>query len=134
MPRYYKISHNWFYGRKNIDDDVLLEAAITSHAGVNVSETLSRWLKDKPKGTTDVDYEKTICWYCGGVWLHYFMNENTLFLYMHSSGEDAFDSLSYYANKIANFFYKNHPDVDIRWAEHPHNRNKLKETSINSES
>ncbi|ECC1658486.1 TPA: hypothetical protein JDL67_005299 [Salmonella enterica subsp. salamae] len=133
MPGYYKISHSWVYGRRHPNDDVLLEAVITSYADINVSETLVRWLKDKPKGTTAVDYENTVCWYCGGVWLHYITNTNTLFLYMHSSGEDAFDSLEYYANKIEKVFYKNHSDIDIQWIEHPHKRSKLKETVQNAQ-
>lgn len=91
MPGYYKINHSWADGRRHTDGDVLLEAVITSYADINISETLARWLKDKPKSTTDIDYKNTICWYCGGVWLHYITNKNTLFLYMHSSGEDAFD-------------------------------------------
>ncbi len=71
MPGYYKINHSWADGRRHTDDDVLLEAVITSYADINISETLARWLKDKPKSTTDIDYKNTICWYCGGVWLHY---------------------------------------------------------------
>ncbi|EPB0514673.1 hypothetical protein ACRABS_005117, partial [Salmonella enterica subsp. enterica] len=68
------------------------------------------------------------------VWLHYLINNDALSLYMHSSGEDAFDSLNYCAYTIAKFFYTNHQDVNIRWIEHPHKRNNLRQTSINSES
>lgn len=129
MPRYYKISRSWegrIYVYRN---DVLLEALITSDAHINTEETLTQWLNDKEKGTTCVDYKKITCWYYGGVWLHYLLNKDALSLYMHSSGEDAFDSLHYCAHEIAKILYKNHSDINIRWIEHPHKRNNLKKTS-----
>lgn len=130
MPGYYKISHSWEYRRRTCQDDVLLEAVITSDTNLNTEKTLLQWLNDKNKnkGTNTVDYKDITCWYYGGVWLHYAINNNALSLYMHSSGEDAFDSLNYCAYEIAKTFYKNHSDFSILWIEHPHKRNKLKET------
>ncbi|EAA9549340.1 hypothetical protein OY03_001073 [Salmonella enterica subsp. enterica] len=134
MPRYYKISRSWEGRRYIYRNDVLLEAIVTSDTNQNTEETLIQWLNDQEKGTTTVDYKNITCWYYGGVWLHYVINNSTLSLYMHSSGEDAFDSLNYCAYTIAKFFYTYHQDVNIRWIEHPHKRNSLRQTSINSES
>ncbi|EBK2702469.1 hypothetical protein [Salmonella enterica] len=129
MPGYYKISHSWEYRRRTSWNDVLLESLVTSDTNINTEETLVQWLNDKEKGTIAVDYKNITCWYYGGVWLHYAVNNKALSLYMHSSGEDAFDSLNDCAYEIAKIFYKNHPGVDIQWIEHPHKRNKLKETT-----
>lgn len=60
------------------------------------------------------------------VLLHYIISENVISLYMHSNGEDVFDSLSYSANEIAKILYKKHHDVSIKWTEHPHRRHYLK--------
>ncbi len=128
MPGYYKISHSWECRRRTSWNDVLLEAVVTSDTNQNTEEALTLWLHDKEQGTATVDYKNITCWYCGGVWLHYAINNNALSLYMHSSGEDAFDSLNYCAYEIAKTFYKNHSGISIRWIEHPHKRNKLKET------
>uniref|UniRef100_UPI0020CD09D6 antitermination protein n=1 Tax=Salmonella enterica TaxID=28901 RepID=UPI0020CD09D6 len=41
-------------------------------------KTLLQWLNDKNKnkGTNTVDYKDITCWYYGGVWLHYAINNN----------------------------------------------------------
>ncbi|EBA3007712.1 hypothetical protein AB385_24680, partial [Salmonella enterica] len=93
MPRYYKISRSWEGRRYIYRNDVLLEAIVTSDTNQNTEETLIQWLNDQEKGTTTVDYKNITCWYYGGVWLHYLINNDALSLYMHSSGEDAFDSI-----------------------------------------
>ncbi|EAT9905659.1 hypothetical protein CR36_24270 [Salmonella enterica subsp. enterica] len=134
MPRYYKISRSWEGRRYIYRNDVLLEAIVTSDTNQNTEETLIQWLNDQEKGTTTVDYKNITCWYYGGVWLHYLINNDALSLYIHSSGEDAFDSFHFCAREIARIFYKNHPGINIRWIEHPHKRNNLRQTSINSES
>ncbi|EAT1310366.1 hypothetical protein EX399_21855 [Salmonella enterica] len=134
MSGYYKISHCWECRRRTYWNDVLLEAVVTSDTNLNAEETLTQWLHDKKQETVTVDYKNITCWSYGGVWLHYVINNNALSLYMHSSGEDAFDSLNYCAYAIAKIFYTNHQDVNIRWIEHPHKRNNLRQTSINSDS
>lgn len=91
MPRYYKISRSWEGRRYIYRNDVLLEAIVTSDTNQNTEETLIQWLNDQEKGTTTVDYKNITCWYYGGVWLHYLINNDALSLYIHSSGEDAFD-------------------------------------------
>lgn len=80
------------------------------------------------KGGTYVDGKRITCWYYGGVWLHYVIRENRISLYMHSSGEDAFDSLAYCANAVAKILYKRYPEICIIWNEHPHQRKRLIET------
>ncbi|EAM2909406.1 hypothetical protein D2122_23150 [Salmonella enterica subsp. enterica serovar Weslaco] len=57
------------------------------------------------------------------------VNIHVISLYLHSSGEDAFDSLADCTNEIAQLLYQNNPDVNIRWTEHPHRRKYLKETT-----
>ncbi|HIB1392495.1 TPA: hypothetical protein ACWV4T_005202 [Salmonella enterica subsp. enterica serovar Muenchen] len=128
MHRFYKINYRWECKKRKPTDDVLLEAVITSDIMIHTENTFLRWLDEQEKGNTSVDGKNVTCWYCGGVWLHYTINENAVSLYMHSSGEDAFDSLTYCANKIAEVLYQNHPDITIRWIEHPHRRNSLMET------
>lgn len=128
MPKYYKINYDWGYKYWKLSDDVLLEAIITSNITI-VERTLIQWLSHLENGTTSVDKQNITCWYYGGVWLHYVKNENTLSLYMHSSGEDAFDSLVYCANEIAKIFYQSHTTTNIQWVEHPHRRNNIKETT-----
>lgn len=104
MPGYYKISHSWEYRRHTHWNDVLLEAVVTSDTNLTAEETLTQWLHDKKQGTVTVDYKNITCWHYSGVWLHYAINNNALSLYMHSSGEDAFDSLNYCAHAIAKKF------------------------------
>ncbi len=104
MPGYYKISHSWEYRRRTHWNDVLLEAVVTSDTNLTAEETLTQWLHDKIQGTVTVDYKNITCWHYSGVWLHYAINNNALSLYMHSSGEDAFDSLNYCAYAIAKKF------------------------------
>lgn len=133
MPGYYKISHSWEYRRRTHWNDVLLEAVVTSDTNLTAEETLTQWLHDKKQGTVTVDYKNITCWHYSGVWLHYAINNNALSLYMHSSGEDAFDSLNYCAYVIAKKIYTHHPDINIQWIEHPHKRNNFRQTSINSE-
>ncbi|AXD41501.1 hypothetical protein JIJ74_001371 [Salmonella enterica] len=128
MSGYYKTSQLWEHRRRNARSDVLLEAVITSDTNNNAETILTQWLNDKEQGTATVDYKNITCWYYGGVWLHYVINNNTLSLYLHSGGEDAFVSLNGCAREIAKIFYKNHSGISILWIEHPHKRNKLKET------
>lgn len=129
MPGYYRINTGWENRRRRPDDDVLLEATVTADKIIQAESTLIRWLKTRGKGAVSLDHKKVICWYCGGVWLHYTVNINIISLYLHSGGEDAFDSLADCANEIARLLYQNHPDVSIRWTEHPHRRNYLKDTT-----
>ncbi|EKA6241158.1 hypothetical protein OL044_004863, partial [Salmonella enterica] len=82
MPRYYKISRSWEGRRYIYRNDVLLEAIVTSDTNQNTEETLIQWLNDQEKGTTTVDYKNITCWYYGGVWLHYLINNDALSLYM----------------------------------------------------
>ncbi|ENB9457443.1 hypothetical protein Q4R59_17000 [Morganella morganii] len=128
MFEYYKINYNWGYKQWKLSDDVLLEAIVTSDITI-AEKKLIQWLNHLEKGTTSVDKQNITCWYYGGVWLYYAKNENSIFIYMHSSGEDAFDSLAYCANKIAKILYQNHTATEIKWIEHPHRRKYLKETT-----
>ncbi|HFJ2022069.1 TPA: hypothetical protein ACGT9I_001372 [Salmonella enterica] len=128
MPKHYKTNPNWENRKRKSDDDVLLESTVFSDKLIQAESTLIHWLKRKEQGTVSVDGKNITCWYCGGTWFHYTLNVNFMSLYIHSSGEDAFDSLAYCANEIAEILYKNHPDTTIRWTEHPHRRQYLKET------
>ncbi|HEC8924918.1 TPA: hypothetical protein R4D26_000973 [Salmonella enterica subsp. enterica serovar Stanley] len=129
MPKYYRVNPRWENRRRRTDDDVLLEATVTTDKTKQPENTLIRWLKTREKGNVSLDNKKVNCWYCGGVWLHYTVNINVISLYMHSGGEDAFDSLADCANEIARLLYQNHPDAIIRWTEHPHRRKYLKDTT-----
>lgn len=88
MQRFYKINYRWECKKRKPCDDVLLEAVITSAITIQTENTLLRWLDEQEKGCTCVDGKNVTCWYCGGVWLHYTINENAVSLYMHSGGED----------------------------------------------
>lgn len=134
MPGYYKISHSWEYRNRKPTNDVLLEACVTFNNAFKAEKTLTQWLDGKVKSTMSVDHKDVTCWSCGGVLLHYIMSKKSIVLYMHSSGKDAIDSISYCAYEIARIFYSNHSDAEIKWIEHPHKRNNLRQTSINSES
>ncbi|EIV7687844.1 hypothetical protein MA092_001857 [Salmonella enterica] len=127
MPGYYKIDPGWENRRRRTDDDVLLEATVTADKIKQPENMLIRWLKTREKGNVSLDNKNVTCWYCGGVWLHYAVNTNVMSLYLHSGGEDAFDSLADCANEIARLLYQNNPDVSIRWNEHPHRRKYLKD-------
>ncbi|EBS8367630.1 hypothetical protein CFF91_17890 [Salmonella enterica] len=131
MPGYYRIPPGWEKRRRRQDDDVLLEATVTvdKTIQIQVENTFIRWLKTREKGAVSLDNKKITCWYCGGVWLHYTVNTNVMSLYLHSGGEDAFDSLADCANEIARLLYQNHSDVSIKWTEHPHRRKYLKDTT-----
>ncbi len=129
MPKYYRVNPRWENRRRRADDDVLLEATVTADKTIKAENTFIRWLIKREKGTVSLDNKSITCWYCGGVWLHYTANLNVMSLYMHSGGEDAFESLAYCANEIARFLYQNHPEVSIRWTEHPHQRKYLKDTT-----
>lgn len=124
-------SPGWENRRRRQDDDVLLEATVTvdKTIQIQVENTFIRWLKTREKGAVSLDNKKIICWYCGGVWLHYTVNTNVMSLYLHSGGEDAFDSLADCANEISRLLYQNHSDVSIKWTEHPHRRKYLKDTT-----
>ncbi|EDU9483827.1 hypothetical protein XH18_003776 [Salmonella enterica subsp. arizonae] len=129
MPGYYRINSRWENRRRRPNGDVFLEVTVTTDKIIQAENTFIRWLKTTEKGTVSLDNKKVTCWYCGGVWLHYTVNINVIFLYLHSSGEDAFDSLADCTNEIAQLLYQNNPDVSIRWTEHPHRRKDLKETT-----
>ena len=128
MSKYYKLNYNWGYKQWKHSDDVLLEAIITSN--IKIAENiLVQWLNSLEKGATSVDEQNITCWYYGGVWIHYVTNENTISLYMHSSGEDAFDSIAYSANEVAKILHQTPSTTNIKWVEHPHRRNNIKETA-----
>ncbi|EAX4618757.1 hypothetical protein S886_09620 [Salmonella enterica subsp. arizonae] len=125
MPGYYRVNPGWENKRRRPDDDVLLEVTVTADKTKPPENTLIPWLKTREKGNVSLDNKKVTCWYCGGVWLHYTVNINVISLYLHSGGEDAFDSLADCAKEIARLF----PDASIRWTEHPHRRKYLKDTT-----
>lgn len=129
MHKYYRVNSGWANRRRRTDDDILLEATVTTDKIKQPENMLIRWLKTREKGNVSLDNKKVTCWYCGGVWLHYTVTINEISLYMHSGGEDAFDSLADCANEIARLLHQNQPDISIKWTEHPHRRKYLKDTT-----
>lgn len=103
------------------DTDVLLEGEILS---VNTEdlEFLKSMISEFDKGFAFLNGEKKEIFYAGGVQGYIVETAKSFSIYLHSRGEDAFDSLSYYSEFIERKLKENNNKISFNWIKHKHNR------------
>ena len=89
-------------------------------------DALKSWVSLQERGRAKVDGTEREIFYAGGVqgYLDFSPQPNgpSLTLFLHSHGEDAFDSLSYYSKKIANYLKSRGCAHGLIWHEARHDR------------
>lgn len=119
---HYPRNYGWARSKKwKLRDDVLLEANIATKNPGAVEQVIVGWLAAKHPGSARVDGVQQDCWYEGGGWFHHKFADG-ISVYLHSSGEDAFDTLEHYANSLVRILEEADAEVRVTWTEHPHRR------------
>lgn len=122
---HYPLNYAWGHGKTwSRGADVLLEASIATTKPEAIREAIIEWRGAKRSERVHIDGVEVDSWYDGGAWFHYELAD-AITVYLHSSGEDAFDTLEYYANNLAEALEKADAGVRITWTEHPHKRDYL---------
>ncbi|MDO5693778.1 MAG: hypothetical protein Q4G70_15095 [Pseudomonadota bacterium] len=107
-------------GAWNEDTDVLLVGTVAS--GAPGADALNAWVAQQDKSQGRVDGVEREIFYAGGVRGYLETSEDGTALYLHSRGEDAFDSLSHYSGEVARFLRAQGCDTPLQWTEARHDR------------
>ncbi|RMH94159.1 hypothetical protein EBB59_03085 [Lysobacter pythonis] len=132
-PLRWPLDYSWGYRhwRWNVWSDVLLEAQPWTTRPAEVRAALAVWLAGKTQSVARVDGEEIAIAYEGGIRMHAEDRQGgqpAMSVYLHSSGEDAFDSIKWYADQLVDALLAVDPEVKVRWVKHPHKRHYLRET------
>ena len=115
---YWPLDYDWSRrgGRWDVHTDVLLLADAGHDPAC--AQALADWVAQQHQERARVDGVERAIVYAGGV--QGYLEGHTL--YLHSRGEDAFDSLSHYSREIARFLRRQGCQAALRWTEARHDR------------
>ncbi|MDO5654359.1 MAG: hypothetical protein Q4G39_09710 [Brachymonas sp.] len=122
---YWILDYSWSSrgGKWSEMTDVMLIGEAVDACG---AQALAEWVAQQESSDAQVDGQPRSIFYAGGV--RGYLNETedaapaARTLYLHSSGQDAFDSLSYYSQEIAEFLQARGCKTAMQWAEARHDR------------
>ncbi|MGY0505448.1 hypothetical protein [Luteimonas sp. e5] len=120
-------SHRW-----NVWRDVLLEAQPWTQRPEAVRAAVRDWLGGMQVETIEVDGERIEVAASGGIWVQaedFAGGQPAMSIQLHSSGEDAFDSLKWHADALVDVLLQADPDIKVKWVRHPHRRHYLRQTT-----
>ena len=122
---YWKLDYGWAKrgGKWSDLTDVMLIGTAT---GEDCISALDTWVSLQDKDQGHVDGHDREIFYAGGVqgYLESSLTEESdkRVLFLHSHGQDAFDSLSYYSKQIAEFLRSKGCAGNLTWQEGRHDR------------
>ncbi len=123
---HYPLNYAWDIKHWNEDRDVMLEAQFSGVSPAQIAPLLEQWLHSKQRDQQVLDQQTATIFYAGGAWFHWPAVDSLQF-YIHSAGQDAFDSIHYYANHLADYLFAAlGPKLQLQWIEHPHRRDYLR--------
>lgn len=111
---------NYEWGHKNWDEDtdVALRGDLAGPGQEAGLAALRDWLGGMERATYLRDGRRIrAAWHGGGA---FYLHEGALFI--HSSGQDAFDAIAWYSDEAATALRDSGADVTLTWHELPHKR------------
>lgn len=123
---YWELDYSWSKrgGKWTEFTDVMLIGETTHDQ--HCINTLREWVALQETDQAAIDRVKRTIFYAGGIqgYLDFSSNEaaDSQVIYLHSRGQDAFDSLSYYSKQIANFLRNHGCRAGLMWREARHDR------------
>lgn len=132
-PLRWPLDYSWGYRhwRWNESHDVLLEAQPWASQPDAVRAAVHAWLAGKHQGEVEVDGECQPIAYEGGIWIQcqdLHGAQPALRIDLHSSGQDAFDSIKWYTDELVDVLLAADPDIKVKWIKHPHRRHYRRRT------
>ncbi len=126
-PLRWPLDYGWGgrHRRWNDHHDVLLEAQPWTTRPDEVRHAVHAWLATKTADTRRVDGVPRAIVYEGGIWMYAedrHGGQPALSVYLHSSGQDAFDAIHWYANELVDALLAVDPAIKVKWIKHPHHR------------
>lgn len=104
--------------------DVMLIGKIKTECS---NSALLAWVRSQDIDLARVDGIEREIFYAGGVQGYLDRQTDETYhsntIYLHSHGQDCFDSLSYYSKEIYNYLSTRCKNVDLVWVEARHDRN-----------
>ncbi|MDO5609283.1 MAG: hypothetical protein Q4G62_00625 [Pseudomonadota bacterium] len=117
--------------RWNDAHDVLLEAQPWTHTPDAVRAAVHAWLASKQADQAEVDGKLQPIVYEGGIWMQCHDRRGgqpALCIDLHSSGQDAFDAIKWYADELVDVLLAADPAIKVKWIKHPHQRHYRRPT------
>lgn len=104
----------------NETSDVLLEGKITNSD--NTLYILNKISSNFEYNLLLVDNRRRKVFYEGGIYFYFEKNIKGHSIFLHSSGQDAFDTICYYSQYFEEQITQRISKIKIKWIEHKHNR------------
>ena len=85
------------------------------------------WLPGKSAGSAEVDGVRRAIASEGGMWMYVEDADGGqpgLSVFLHSSGQDAFDTIKWDADELVDALLPVDPAVKVRWIKHGHHRRR----------
>ena len=133
IPLRWPLDYGWGHRhwRWNESHDVLLEAQPYTRKPDAARAAVHAWLASKHAGEMEVDGALQPIVYEGGIWMQAFDKvggQPAMSIHLHSGGQDAFDSIKWYADELVDALLIVDPDIKVKWIKHPHRRHYARQT------
>ncbi|WP_370890313.1 hypothetical protein [Janibacter sp. GXQ6167] len=124
-PQRYQLDYGWGHDPAWSEDaTVTLRVSVVSDHPRESVEAVAEWLETKHWGTVKVAGDLELGWFEGGGYFQVVGGaaraESPLVLLIISGGQDAFDSIHWYAEELYNELVAIDPDIRIEWEQLPH--------------
>lgn len=112
------LDYGWGHKNWDEDTDVALKGRIEGPGKDAALSALQAWLDGMKSGPHLRDARPITASYHGGG--AFYLHDGALFI--HSSGQDAFDTINWYSDEAAEVLRDSGADVELIWEELPHKR------------